>query len=146
MENRKLRTYLRLTAVFLALNLLLCAGILCFLAVEKRHDAQAQTKYLPYIGLNDRDTYQQEMSVDEARAIIDDICLQYTDAYTVFEAAGCWTDETDTPTREKTLVYMFYGISEENLTRIMDNVLVQLNQSTILVETQTCRYRYHYGE
>lgn len=154
MENKKNRE--RYIVVLLILNLLISVGTVVYLACEKAQKAdddlyfQAQEtqtgeKYLLYIGLNDKDTYRQEKSTDEARDIIDSICVKYTDGYTVFEATGGWTDETDAFTSENTLVYAFYDISKEQLIKIMDEVLTQLNQNSILVETQKVCYTYYFG-
>ncbi len=154
MENKKNRK--RYIIALLILNLLISAGTVVYLACEKAQkteedlyfqgqEMQTGEKYLLYIGLNDKDTYRQEKSMDEARDIVDSICVKYTDGYTVLEATGGWTDESDIFTSENTLVYAFYDISKEQLIKIMDEVLTQLNQNSILVETQKVCYTYYSG-
>lgn len=109
--------------------------------------AQLETgeKYILYIRTNDKDTYTQLIPTDKAREIVNGICARYTDGYTASDARGGWVDETGTLAQEQTLVYEFYQISEEQLTRIMDEILSALNQNTILVERRQAAYTYYAG-
>lgn len=102
-------------------------------------------EYTLYIGLNDKDKYCQLISTEEAKAIVDAICIQYVDGYTVMEARGAWADEKNILTQENTLVYYFREADEESLREIMNEVIEVLNQNTILLEKQTVSYTY-YGE
>lgn len=52
-------------------------------------------------------------------------------------------DETGTVTKENSLVYSFYNISEEQVVAIMDDVLTALNQNSILVERETVQSIYY---
>lgn len=47
-----------------------------------------QGKYILYIGTNDKDTYTRLISLDEAKKIVNGICAEYADDYTVQEASG----------------------------------------------------------
>lgn len=100
-------------------------------------------EYTLYIGLNDKDTYCQLISVEEAREIVDAICIRYVDGYTVMEAKGAWADEKNILTQENTLVYLFREVDEESLKEIMNEVIKALNQNTILLEKQTAAYIYY---
>lgn len=102
-------------------------------------------EYTLYIGLNDKDEYCQLISTEEAKAIVDAICIQYVDGYTVMEARGAWADEKNILTQENTLVYYFREADEESLREIMNEVIEVLNQNTILLEKRTVSYTY-YGE
>lgn len=99
-----------------------------------------------YIGTNDKDTYTQLIPLEEAREKVNRICAKYVGGYTVMEAAGGWTDETGTLTQEATLVYSFTDVEEEALVCVMDEVLEELNQSSILVEVSGVHSLYYYGE
>lgn len=145
---------LRLLAVLLALNLLATAGVIAFLVSDRPEAKQTETilqgmetgeKYILYIGTNDKDTYTQLIPTDEARDMVNRICAKYTGGYTASDARGGWVDETDTLTQENTLVYEFYDITEEQLTQIMDDVLQELNQNSILVEQREAVYSYYSG-
>lgn len=100
-------------------------------------------KYTIYIGTNDKDTYDQIIPTDEAKNIVNSICAKHVEGYTASDAKGGWVDETGTLTQENTLVYYFYDISEEQITAIMDEVLTELNQNTILLQSETSRYMYY---
>ena len=77
--------------------------------------------------------------------MVNAICAKYVGGYTASDAKGGWVDETDTLTQENTLVYSFYEITEEQLVQVMDEILKQLNQNSILVERQEAVYTYYYG-
>lgn len=142
--------------VLLILNLAATCCIIGYLALGNRQETntagsiladQMETgeKYVLYIGTNDKDTYQQEIPTEEARDMVNAICAKYVGGYTASDAKGGWVDETDTLTQENTLVYSFYEITEEQLVQVMDDILKQLNQNSILVERQEAVYTYYYG-
>lgn len=143
--------------LLLVFNLLLSGGIIGYLASEAVREAESGAgfltasmdsgvKYVLYIGTNDKDTYQQEIPTEEAKEIVNSICTKYTGGYTASDAKGGWVDETDTLTQENTLVYAFYDITEDQLVCIMNDVLLELNQNSILVEKQHAVYTYYSGQ
>lgn len=157
MENTKMNRGMKITVILLVLNLLISSGLIgCYIYEKSRNtevcictksdENTVYYKYVLYVGLNDKDTYSQKISTEEATEIVNNICLKYTDGYTVSEAKGGWTDETGVVTRENTLVYSFYDISEVQITSIMDEILVELNQNSVLLETQNTYYTYYSGK
>lgn len=157
MNHTKTEKGKRLLLLLLLCHLLLSIGTVCFLAAEHRgeigmqhrlqgEEMQTGEKYLLYIGLNDKDTYQQEITTEDARRTVNTICAKYADGYTASDASGGWVDQTGTLTQENTLVYAFYDISEEQLVCLMDDVLVALNQNSILVEKQQTHSIYYSGK
>lgn len=103
-------------------------------------------KYVLYIGLNDKDTYSQIVSAEEAKEIVNGICTKYVDGYTVMEANGGWVDETGVMSEEMSLVYTLSNVEEADVVFIMDEVLSALNQGSILVERQDISYTYYSGK
>jgi hypothetical protein len=97
-------------------------------------DNLIQGQYLLYIGLNDKDTYEQIIPTDIARGIISEIVSRHVGGWTITEARGGWVDETGVLTTENTLIYSFIYVEESDIIAIMQEVLVALNQNTILVE------------
>ena len=87
-----------------------------------------------YVGTNDKDTYQPEHSQEEAREIVDQVCLKYLEGYTLQEATGAWTDETGQITHEYTLVCYFDDADKATVYRAADEVIEALNQNTVLIE------------
>ena len=74
-------------------------------------------KYTLYIGLNDKDTYQQEIPTETAEALVTEIALKYVDGFTMTRAKGVYTDELGVVTYENTLVCEFLYAGEEELAR-----------------------------
>jgi hypothetical protein len=110
------------------------------------YSSSQKGKYTLYIGTNDKDTYIQEISTEDAKNIINSICVEYVGGYTSQEATGGWIDETNTLTMENTLIYHFYDVTEDQIISIMNDVLIKLNQKSILIEAQDVNYTYYYGD
>ena len=163
MESREGRKGYKVVILLLVINFLMSVGIIGFLAIqytdrrqvgqEPRAKGSMLTeqmemgkKYVLYIGTNDKDSYKQVISTEEAREMVNEICIKYVDGYTASEAKGGWVDETDTLTQENTLVYAFYEVTEEQLVNIMEEILEALNQNAILVEKQEAIYTYYSGK
>lgn len=131
---------------------LLAAGCAVFVlqtrpAVEASSNREREAlEYVLYIGLNDKDTYQQLIPTREAKEMIHNVCVRYVDGYTVTEAEGAWVDEMGRLTTEHTLVYSFRNAGEEDICQIMDEVLEALNQNTILMEERGTTWSYYNGE
>lgn len=106
---------------------------------------QSQAKYHMYIGLNDKDTYKQLISDDEALKIVSEICLKYVDGYTVTKRQGGYKDDKGIVTQENSLVYEFYLATDEQIKSIMDETLVKLNQNSILIEKAKVDYKFYEG-
>lgn len=114
--------------------------------IEGNKAQDTEMIYVLYIGLNDKDTYQQEIPTIEAEQAVNEICLQYVDGYTISEAKGAWKDETGAVTEENTLVCSFQGVGEDSIEAIVDEILPTLNQNAILVEGRNTECRYYYSE
>ena len=63
--------------VLLTLNLLVTAGVVVYLGRVAASETEAQ-RYTLYIGTNDKDTYTQRIPLDEAKALVNEICSRYT--------------------------------------------------------------------
>ena len=133
MRNRKAIIVL----TFLLLSNI-CVTMILGIAVYKlarEQDTEANTnKYVMYIGLNDKDSYEQIISKEDAEEIIDNICLKYVDGYTIQEATGSWVDEKENVTCEETIVCYFNDADEGTVYKIADEVIEKLNQNTVLIE------------
>ncbi|MCD7921955.1 MAG: DUF3574 domain-containing protein [Clostridiales bacterium] len=152
MDRRKPLIWIIL--ILLVANLCATGGVVIYLSGDHRAEesgtafteSEQTTCYTIYIGTNDKDTYTQLISLDEAKDMVNAICARYVEGYTVTEAEGGWVDETGTLTEEQTLVYSFTDVQEEDLISIMDEVLKALNQNSILVETSDVQSFYYDGE
>lgn len=99
-----------------------------------RNSANQEWQYTLYIGTNDKDTYRPEIPYDEALKVVAQICSEYLDGYTVFDADGFWTDEKGIPVSERTIVCKISQTDAGTIKKIIGDVLVRLNQSSVLVE------------
>lgn len=109
------------------------------------NEETVETEYWMYIGLNDRDTYRQEIATEEAKVRLSRICATYVDGYTMFEAFGGWVDEQGVLTEELTLVCVFREATEEQMQAIMEEVLADFNQNAVLLERRSADAAFYNG-
>ena len=156
MENSKRKSsfYIVIVAV-LMIEALALAGIIGYLLSGRGTQSTGTVleyadtengQYVLYIGLNDKDTYEQIIPTADARDIVNRICTKYVEGYTVSEASGGWVDETGTLTEETTLVYILSDAEEKDVIAIMDEVLASLNQNSILVERREHACSFYSGK
>ena len=108
--------------------------------------SEETTQYVMYIGTNDKDTYKPEHTQEEAKQIVDEICLKNFDGYTLQEATGSWTDEKNNVTHEYTIVCYFDDADEEVVYKTADEIIEALNQNTVLIERDDIRTEYYSGK
>ena len=130
----------------------LCCSVACLVLLLTGVGAQklpaeedGSVQYVMYVGTNDKDTYQPEHSQEEARDIVDRVCLKYFEGYTLQDATGAWTDETGEITHEYTLVCYFDGADKETVYRAADEIIEALNQNTVLIEKDEITTEYYGG-
>ena len=106
----------------------------------------ASQKFTMYIGTNDKETYSRLIPLEECSRRIDSICMKYVDGFSSDVMEGKWVDETGAITEEVTFVYIFYDTTDEIIKKIMDEVLVALNQNSILLEKEYVRSSFYNGK
>ena len=104
------------------------------------------TQYVMYVGTNDKDTYAPMHTEEEAREIVDSICLKNFEGYTLQEATGSWVDEKNNVTHEYTIVCYFDDADRETVYRTADELIEALNQNTILIEENEIKMDYYGGQ
>ena len=114
--------------------------------VKRDAEAEKVIQYVMYVGTNDKDTYAPVFTPAEAKEKIDEICFKYFDGYTIQEATGSWVDESQNATHEYTVVCYFDGAKKEDVYKAADEILVALNQSTILIESKEITMDYYEGK
>ena len=108
-------------------------------------DTLEQTKYVLYIGTNDKDTYQQEIPYDQCVQKVTEICTRYVGGCTLSEANGYWTDDSGEITKEQSIECVLEDVTEDQVHQIADEVLKELNQNSILIETQGVTSEFYAG-
>lgn len=130
-------------AILLAVNMV--ATI--FLGVKVlQAEPETSVQYVMYIGTNDKDTYTQLVPTEEAKAVIGEICLKHLENYTIQDATGAWMDEKQNPTHEATIVCIFDDADEAAIHAIADEVIVALNQNSVLIEKNRIGVEFYNGK
>jgi hypothetical protein len=126
---------IRITIGLISILLSTAAFISVIVYINRVPDGyEAMTKFTMYIGTNDKDTEKLEMTLEEAEALVDDIALSYAEIFTSTIGAGKWRNDDGSRTEETTLIYIFYGITDQQAEQIADEVCRALNQSSVLIE------------
>lgn len=102
-------------------------------------------KYTVYIGLNDKDSYKQLISSEDAEKKVSAIALKHVDGFTVLSARGAYKDDKGVITDENSLVYEFTFAEDQQIKAIMDEVIKELNQNSVLVEKKKVNYEFYEG-
>lgn len=132
--------------ILLIVNLAVTAA-LCFVVLQTGSSpALDQVKYTMYVGTQDRDSGEQIMAVEDAKAIIDSICMKHLDGYTLQDANGTWTDPNGRVTHENTIICHFDHADRDAVYQIADEVIEALNQSSVLIETDAVHIDFYSGE
>ena len=105
--------------------------------------AEKGLKYTLYIGLNDKDTYEQLISTEDAIEKANRIVAKHAGGYTQMTARGGWTNDDGSMGHENTMVYIIYDIDESSLKAMLDELLREFNQSSILVEEEDIPHIYY---
>ncbi len=127
-----------LVTIYTVLLSIIVAGLFIAIVNQKGLSSLGEVsnkkKYVMYLGTNDKDTLKQEIPTEVVREQMHEICMKYADGYTLSIMEGCCRDDAGNPTREVTLVYIFFDTPLESIKKIMDEAIVKFNQSTILLE------------
>ena len=129
-------------ALLLVVNLL-ATGALGVSVWRADSSADRTVQYKMCIGTNDKDTGEQIIPTEDAKEIIEGICLKYLGGYTIQDATGGWTDENGQVVRENSIVCYFDDAEEEAVYQIADEVIAALNQSTVLIEKNLLEIEFY---
>ncbi|KOA20079.1 hypothetical protein CLHOM_15090 [Clostridium homopropionicum DSM 5847] len=102
-----------------------------------------EIKYTMYVGLNDKDTYKQIISTGDAEKKVEEIILKYLDGFTRIYGRGAYMDERKNITRENSLIYIFYSADDEDVKSIMNEIIKELNQNSVLIEKEKVQYEFY---
>ena len=94
------------------------------------------TKFTLFVGLNDKDSRQQEINTVDAYKIISNMITTTFDGGTVIEATGIYKHQDGTFTTETTLRIEILFASEEQIRPFVQELKKVLNQETIAVQKE----------
>ncbi len=129
----------------LLINLVITGYLLTSNIKNKIASSKLEAKYTLYIGTNDKDTYLPVYEYDTCVSKVNEIVCKYTFGSTLFDATGYWTDDNNNITKERTIGCILESVSLENVYKICDEVIVTLNQNSILIETSNVNTTFYYG-
>lgn len=93
-------------------------------------------KHILYIGLNDKDSKQQEISTLDAYKIVFNAVKKYYDGATITESRGFYTHESGAVTFENSLVCSILFADDDKTRLLAEDLKILLNQETIALEIQ----------
>lgn len=94
------------------------------------------TKFTLFVGLNDKDSKQQEISTVDAYKIISNMITAIFDGGTISEATGIYKHQDGTFTTETTLRIEILFASAEQIKPFVAELKKVLNQETIAVQKE----------
>lgn len=87
-----------------------------------------------YIGLNDKDSKQQEISIIDAFKIVENVFNTFSEnGATIRECRGIYKHEDGTRVIENTLEAFCYNLTDETIVAIVNVLKNTLNQESIMV-------------
>ena len=102
--------------------------------------------YTLYVGLVDKDSGVQELSFEEAAAIVTPIVAQAGSGYTLIQAQGGYIDEGGQLVENDTLVYTSMHISEESLSELIDDIMLAVNNESVYVTSEYGAFGIYGGQ
>ena len=104
-------------------------------------EGQTEPVFQVYFGLNDADTGEQELTVEEVAAHIRDVLAGHNCGYTEYRAYGAYTEDGVSRGND-TLVYMLAFVEETEVEVICSEVAEQLNLSSVLCQKGEMESRF----
>ena len=98
-------------------------------------------KYEIFIGLKDKNTYDEILSVDSFKKILSEICTQKQLSFTMLTQFGGYTHNKGYTT-ETSLRVIIIGISEDELLALGDKLKQIINTDTILITRSEIEYSF----
>lgn len=95
------------------------------------------TKFILTIGLNDKDTKQQKYDLITSYKLVEDICKNYVDGYTIYECKGGYKHDNGYFVTEISLRLELQFTTELTVKIIANEIKKVLNQETIVFEKLT---------
>lgn len=91
-------------------------------------------KYIMSIGLNDKDTKQQEVNTLDAYKVVMNIFASTTGGATVHEGMGCYTHDDGNIVIEKSLIAYIYTEEHDKVLEAAEAIKTALNQECVALE------------
>lgn len=90
------------------------------------------TRYEIFIGIKDKDSYQEMITVDDFRTMLGEICAEKQIAFSLLTQLGGYTHNKGYTT-ETSLRIVIIGADEEEISRLGEKLKRKVNTDTILI-------------
>lgn len=142
MENKRFKL-LVLCIVLTVFSFVANVIMFCVITNNHKDTDSSSIQYVLYVGTNDKDTNKAEISFQDCKEIVKEICLNYVDGCTISEADGIWKADNQSMVEEKTIVCLFDDAKKEQIESIADEIIKELNQNCILMEQNQTEITYY---
>ena len=92
--------------------------------------------YTVYIGMNDKDSYEQLIDTDVITNIIRNVCKGYRVSFSACMQQGGYIGNDGVYVQEKSVALKIIGPSEKDINEIAADLCCFLNQEAVLIEKQ----------
>lgn len=100
-------------------------------------------KYKVYIGLKDKCKKRQIINTNKACTVVNQACNKYLSAFTLLNAIGDCNNEFYKLNLENTLIIETINPEIDKLNLLVDFLISELNQDSILVEVEEIKYKFY---
>ena len=135
-----------ISLIISSITLIIAVVLSVLFIVNMNKKEKPYDQFRMYVGTNDKDTFEP-MEQAKAKGIVDSICLTYfSDGFTLTEATGAWKNEDQSVTHEYTLVVYVSGVTIDVVHQAADKMILDLNQSSILIESYSVPVEFYSGK
>lgn len=92
------------------------------------------TKYVMYVGLNDKDSKVQEVNTLDAYKIVSNIFAETTGGVTITEGHGVYTHDDGSIVFETTLICTVFGAENKDVEKAATMIKTALNQESVAID------------
>lgn len=92
-------------------------------------------KFIIYVGLNDQETKNQEITTIDAFKVVTNICIKHVGGCTINESKGVYTHNDGTIVIENTLVCIIFSDDIDQVKKAACDIKTALNQESVIFET-----------
>lgn len=126
---------------FILVALAICM-MSCFVGCNNTNGSEEQqVKYVLYCGLNDADTGDQVLTVEDAKEDARKVITDKGFGYTEYITYGAYT-ENETVKGNDTLVYVLFYVEEADAKAIAADIKEKLHLASILIEEAQNSYAF----
>lgn len=100
---------------------------------------QKGIKYEIFIGIKDKDSYQERLTVDDFRSILTEICTEKQIGFSLLTQLGGYSHNKGYTT-ETSLRIILIGIDEDEITRLSERLKKKINTDAVLVTKTEIEY------